>query len=475
MGIVHAKYDPEANTRLKEIHIDYEECAETKNIPLDAPARVDKITIDGLCRTKNLFAETIVRDVFTAKNFEEVLQKATKARQKLSSMVCFRNIAVHIDVSKGPRASQDGLEVIFFVKEFKRVIGGVSSHIGNNEGSLLIGMKAPNLLGQGERLQAEYSYGSRKTNNFSLSAIKPFLGPRNLVFTTTLYQNLGEFPTSGFKQLDKGVIFDFAFNSLESLKHNLQYDATIREQYVLGKGSSFDVREQSGVTLKSALRHILTVDGRDEPIFPTCGGLASLTTELAGLGGNVGFVKNEVNLQGNWTMFKDVVFQGTFQLGFLRSISNDMKIGMSDMFFLGGPMSIRGFQPRGIGPTADNDALGANCYWSGGLHIFAPLPFARPGPASGSRSTGFSDYFRTHWFLNAGTITNVKGAGDGGENSPSTWQQLRSDIRLSTGIGIAIRLGQMARVEVNYCWPLEYQKEDRLGNGVQFGVGVQFT
>jgi len=44
-------------------------------------------------------------------------------------------------------------------------------------------------------------------------------------------------------------------------------------------------------------------------------------------------------------------------------------------------------------------ALGANTYWSTAFHVYTPLPF-RPG-------RGFSDLFRTHFFVNAGNLCNV--------------------------------------------------------------------
>lgn len=50
--------------------------------------------------------------------------------------------------------------------------------------------------------------------------------------------------------------------------------------------------------------------------------------------------------------------QGTFGLGFMGGLTNDLKITMSDKFFLGGPLSIRGFQMRGIGTQAELNALG---------------------------------------------------------------------------------------------------------------------
>lgn len=67
------------------------------------------------------------------------------------------------------------------MKEFKAITGGVNTQIGNNEGSLIIGLKAPNVFGRGERFQAEFSYGSKKTNNYNISFIKPFRGKNNPV------------------------------------------------------------------------------------------------------------------------------------------------------------------------------------------------------------------------------------------------------------------------------------------------------
>jgi outer membrane protein insertion porin family len=54
------------------------------------------------------------------------------------------------------------------------------------------------------------------------------------------------------------------------------------------------------------------------------------------------------------------VVQATLQAGFLTRISNSLNVGICDQFFLGGPLSLRGFQARGVGPHKDGNALGAN-------------------------------------------------------------------------------------------------------------------
>merc|ERR1712243_285242 len=69
------------------------------------------------------------------------------------------------------------------------------------------------------------------------------------------------------------------------------------------------------------------------------------------------------------------------------------------MGFLGGPLSVRGFDLRGIGPSSDGNSLGGSLYWASGLHMYAPLPF-KPGKG------GIGDLFKTHMFLTAGNVGN---------------------------------------------------------------------
>ncbi len=46
--------------------------------------------------------------------------------------------------------------------------------------------------------------------------------------------------------------------------------------------------------------------------------------------------------------------------------------------------------------------------------------------------------------------------------------------RMSYGLGLMLRLGTVARIELNYCIPLRSQRGDRPHHGVQVAVGVQF-
>jgi len=52
------------------------------------------------------------------------------------------------------------------------------------------------------------------------------------------------------------------------------------------------------------------------------------------------------------------VFQGSFSGGFLSDLGTFKKANMMDRFFLGGPMTLRGFRSRGIGNLNDNVVAG---------------------------------------------------------------------------------------------------------------------
>ena len=73
--------------------------------------RVDRIHVDGLNRTKNDVVDDATSDLLTANTFREVLSKAHKARLKLEKISCFKDISILIDVSKGSKATSEGLEV----------------------------------------------------------------------------------------------------------------------------------------------------------------------------------------------------------------------------------------------------------------------------------------------------------------------------------------------------------------------------
>ncbi|KAJ2943280.1 hypothetical protein O0L34_g12086 [Tuta absoluta] len=509
MGTVHAKAAGGGDSMVGNVmnledplHIEDEPLPKAQIKLNSVRARVDRVHVAGLVRTKDDILKSTVDDLFHATDFEDVIFRAHKVRRALDSMGCFRDIGVYIDVSSGPGSTPEGLEVTFQVKELSRVVGGINTTVSENEGNLVLGLKLPNVFGRGERVAAEYSMGHRSSSNFSVTAAKPY--PHRAlasVLSGSVYQQNHEYPWSGYRLLDRGLLLDLSFNTSPATKHSVQWEGVVRDTSVLSKTTSFRVRETSGPQMKSILRHIVTVDHRDEPWFPTRGTWLQFSSEVCGLGGGVAHLKSQLHAQANtspaphvgawlptrgtWLQFSSevcglgggvahlksqlhaqantspaahVVLQASGQLGVLHDMFGT---DIPDHFFLGGPTTMRGFRQRGVGPHSDGQATGGKLYWAGGLHIYTPLPF-RPGKG------GLGELFRAHGFLLAGCLTAPE---EGGSNS--ILEGLGAP-RVSCGCGVAVRLGNAARLELNYCFPLLARAGDVPAPGLQFGVGAHF-
>ncbi|XP_074659888.1 sorting and assembly machinery component 50 homolog B-like isoform X2 [Tubulanus polymorphus] len=459
MGTVHAK---SVNPRSQTFSETPQSQRKNREVDLDKiPARVQRVYVEGLQRTKDDLVAREVKGVFSASSFSEVVEKANEARYKLEKLGIFKNISLTIDTSKGSDAREDGYDVIFEVNESRRITGGINTLIGNNDASLLFALKFPNTFGRAERFNIDYTHGTKHSSGCNVSFIKPFELNPDAKISASIYESHGEYPWSGFKETDRGINFDISFPSALG-SHNLMWEGVWRELNPLGKTTAFAIREQCGHSLKSSFKHIFQRDGRDSRIIPTDGSLLRLIQEYAGLGGDVQFIKHEVECQFNKSI-NDTTFQLSLAGGMMKSLNPEKQTLVNDRFFLGGPMTLRGFNVKGVGPHCDGSALGAESYWLCGLHMYTPLPF-RPGRG------GFGDLFRTHFFVNAGNLTNV----DFTKDLKYNLAHLAQGLRLAYGAGLVLKMGGIARLELNYCFPVKSQQGDAVNTGLQFGIGVTF-
>jgi outer membrane protein insertion porin family len=145
---------------------------------------------------------------------------------------------------------------------------------------------------------------------------------------------------------------------------------------------------------------------------------------------------------------------------------NNQTIKINDKFFLGGPLNIRGFDYHGVGPHSEGAALGGDCYWATGLHLYTPLPFLY-------HRENLMSYIRLHYFINAGNVFNIQSISKFSffikiiycffklDSTQTFISQLSNATRLSCGLGVVLNLMNVARLELNYTLPLWTQIHDR--------------
>lgn len=429
------------------------------------PAKVDRVIIDGIARTKDDIVVRQVQTVFESENFEDMVLRSQEAKEKMKKLGIFKNINIEIDTSKGSKASSNGYQIRYKVQEMRFLSGGTQMQVGTNDGNLLFNIRIPNLFGRAERVLMEYTYGTKQTRGIGVHVTKPVNGNTDVLFGATGYQAHSEYPWSGYKETDRGVGFDLSFPSLIG-SHNIKWEGVWRDLRCMSNITSFAVREQAGHSLKSSIKHTFMRDSRDDPILPSEGTLLKLTQEYSGLGGNARFFKHDLELQTNNKLVLDSVLQLSLAGGIMRPLEPNKEIMIIDKFFLGGPLTLRGFNMKGVGPHSDGNALGGDMYCMGALHLYTPLPF-RPG------SGGFGELFRSHFFVNAGNCGNFHTFSFDQLNRDNV-DVFRNSLRLAYGAGIVLRLGGIARLELNYVVPVWFKQGDSANPGIQLGVGLTF-
>uniref|UniRef100_A0AAZ3Q1C9 Sorting and assembly machinery component 50 homolog, like n=1 Tax=Oncorhynchus tshawytscha TaxID=74940 RepID=A0AAZ3Q1C9_ONCTS len=359
MGTVHARsMDPlPMHGRDMGVHpddmIEVQEAEhETKQEVLEnKDVVVQHVNIEGLGRTKEDLLGYEISEVFDAKNLIDVMKKSHIARQKLLRLGIFKEVEVVIDTSDGADALPNGLDVTFEVTEMKRLTGSYNTMVGNNEGSMVLGVKLPNVFGRAEKLTFQFSYGTKETS-YGLSFFKPQPGNFERNLTLNLYKVTGQFPWSSLKETDRGVSTELNF-PLWRTNHTLKWEGVWRELGCLARSASFAVREESGHTLKSALSHTMSIDNRNSAIFPKKGALLRINQELAGYtGGDASFLKEDFELQVNRRLVWDSVLSASLWGGCLLPIGGRPS-SIADRFYLGGPTSVRGFGMYSIGPQSE--------------------------------------------------------------------------------------------------------------------------
>ncbi|MBI1250040.1 MAG: outer membrane protein assembly factor BamA [Alphaproteobacteria bacterium] len=143
--------------------------------------------------------------------------------------------------------------------------------------------------------------------------------------------------------------------------------------------------DQEGTFLTSVLGYTFNWDRRNDPVSPTRGFDFEFSQDLAGLGGDVNYLRTETQAGVYYGILPGLVARARVNAGYIFGW-NDDEIRINDRFFKGGS-SFRGFDVAGIGPRLltvqtdplggpnrvfEGDALGGNLFAIGTLELEFP-------------------------------------------------------------------------------------------------------
>ncbi|HET9619473.1 MAG TPA: outer membrane protein assembly factor BamA [Pseudolabrys sp.] len=419
-----------------------------------ARAYIERINIRGNVRTRDY----VIRrefDIGEGDAYNRAL--IDRAERRLKNLGFFKNVKI----TNEPGSAPDRVVVNVDVEEQPTGQFSIAGGYSTADGFISeVSISDRNLMGRGQFAKASVSYG-QYSRGVELNFVEPYLLGYRMAGGVDLYwrQNLANnYLSYGTKTV--GTNLRLGFGLTEELSFAPRYsiyrqEISLIDQYNNCKNStaaivnggtgvkpgdgcysdgeaSLPVRMElaNGAVTVSMVGYTLAYNTLDNVKNPTDGLYAELKQDLAGVGGDVNFLRTQGEVRNYYEIFPDVVSVLKVTGGHIAGWGGK-DLRMLDHFQMG-PNLVRGFAPSGIGPRdltngTFNDALGGTMYWGASLEAQTPLYFL-------PKEIGI----KLATFVDAGSLWSYKG--------PTTWNVTGetvqvgldkfSDIRSAAGIGL---------------------------------------
>lgn len=410
---------------------------------------VERININGNLRTLD---KVIRREMLLVEGDAFNSSKLRRSRRRIGNLGYFEK--VEIKNRRGSRPDQTVIDVE--VKE--QSTGEISFGAGYSSTAGFLGdiaIRERNLLGSGQDLRLGLQIGQLQ-QQIDLSFTEPYVFDRRISGGVDVFRSSRDLQDEvSFDRESLGFALRTGYRIVDSLRQNWRY--TLREDRVtnVAATASLVVREQEGVAVTSAVRHGIAYDTRNNRFDPRSGWMVSMTTEYAGLGGDVNHLRNRSTNALYIPITDSVTGSIVLSGGYIYGLEGD-EVRIIDRFFVGGN-NLRGFSKAGIGPRdlLSGDSLGGNWFYTGTLEVGFPLGL----PSEfGMRGRVFADMGNLG--LNDDPPSGVSAVGVGGS------------IRSSVGIGLGWRT-PMGPINIDYGRALQKEDFDRTET-IRFSFGTRF-
>ena len=342
---------------------------------------IERINIVGNFRTE----DNVIRREFRLAEgdaFNRLLVEA--ARKRLRALGFFKTVDIDTQPGSGPD------RVIIVVKVEEQPTGELSFGAGYSTSEGVIGdisITERNLMGKGQYVRLGFS-GSLERAQVDFSFTEPHFLDRNLAAGFDVFYKEVDFQdVASFSQRDAGGDIRLGFPIADNTQLGLRYKFVNEEIFDVSNNASLAVKESAGTSNVSSVGYTVAYDTRNLPQSPTSGIFASFSQDLAGVGGDVNYIRSVADARGYYPITNKLTLVGRVQGGNIEGWGGD-DVRMTDLFFKGGE-TIRGFKRAGIGPRdacedpvtgervrpCSKDALGGKVYWATTAELRFPFPF----------------------------------------------------------------------------------------------------
>lgn len=334
---------------------------------------IERINVSGNLRTKDY---VIRREFRLAEGDAYNPLLVDRAKKRLNALGFFKAV----DIKRRPGSSPD--RVILDVDLVEQSTGELSFGAGYSTAEGVIGdvsISERNLLGNGQFLRLKLA-GSLERMQVDLSFTEPRFLDQNLSAGFDLFhKEIDQSDESGFSTTRTGGTARLGFPLSENLwmqtGYTLDYSTIEVEGSNVSELVQAEIDTRGDDSLTSSIGTSLTYDKRNHPKNPTSGYWLQVATDMAGLGGDVQYVRVNGEGRAYYPITEKITFVGRVTAGHIEGWGGD-DIRLTDLYYRGGE-TVRGFDRGGFGPrdTLTGDAIGGTTFWAGTAEVRFPLPF----------------------------------------------------------------------------------------------------
>jgi outer membrane protein insertion porin family len=413
------------------------------------PIYVERIELAGNTQTKDFVIRRELRfaegDVVNAVILE-------RARKRVQALGFFKKVTL----KKKTGRSLD--RVVITVEVVEDDTRNLSFGAGYSTSEGIVGdiaVAERNLFGNGQALRVKLT-GSAMRLQAEVGFTEPrLLGSNFAGGFDIFYRNTDYTTQSSYKSQRVGGALRLGYQISDEWSGNVNYTFSRNTIFDVGANASAAIKEavpgfpnvSSNTYDTSSVGYALAYDTRNNKRRPTEGIYYTLSQDLAGVGGDVRYLRSAGEARGYYPVSDTVTAAGRTTGGVIGGWGGQ-DVRLLDLFYRGSE-TVRGFAFSGIGPrdllSANKDALGGRMYFA----TTAELLFQIPGVPQdfGLRGAVFADA-GSLWGVNK-TAASLPGLA-GNAFAP----------RASVGVGLAWD-SPLGALRADYAYPIVKQPYDK--------------
>ena len=320
----------------------------TYRIQKGEPVHIRRIEIRGNTDTRD---RVIRREMKIAEGDLYSIEKIKRSHRRIMALGFFEPATRPGDdggVKIEPRPTGDPrtVDLVVSVKEKQTGTFQIGAGFSSLESFILTGqISKENFLGRGQTLSAQITFSAIR-QLYSVSFFEPYFFDSQVTFAFDLFNFQEEFVD--FTRLRTGGTLSLGYRITDDLSLSLSYDlesvnATLRR-------TDIDIERLRQEGLTSSMRATLSLDTRDNRIFPTSGSYSTLSFEIASkyLGSENQFWRIIGRTRWYFPLFWDFVLRLNGTAGIIEGLDGQ-SVPLFERFFVGGIFTVRGFERNSIG------------------------------------------------------------------------------------------------------------------------------